>query len=172
MTTSPKGSTRLAFPADVPVGPSALEAASPDSGCRLTRRRFDQDQYDTSPYVIAETIGNTIEPPARDFRKDAGMATTATAGDQGSPATTDDVRRILGELDSAKLLDIMVLRPTVVDVEQASLVIDYISNPPNSKVRIGCSRIFEVIAPGGKRFWTAPGHDDPVWRQEAVRHRV
>jgi hypothetical protein len=36
-------------------------------------------------------------------------------------ATTDDVKRVLGDLDSAKLLDIMTLRPTVLDVEEASM---------------------------------------------------
>jgi hypothetical protein len=36
-------------------------------------------------------------------------------------ASSDDVRRILGELDEAKLLDILALRPTVLDVENASM---------------------------------------------------
>jgi len=51
------------------------------------------------------------------------MTSTAAASDQGSPASADDVRRILGlgELDNDKLLDIMGLRPSMVDVEQASL---------------------------------------------------
>jgi hypothetical protein len=34
-------------------------------------------------------------------------------------ASVDDVRRILGELDEAKLLDILALKPTVVEVERA-----------------------------------------------------
>lgn len=37
------------------------------------------------------------------------------------PATADDVRRILGELDDAKLLDILALSATVLDLEQASM---------------------------------------------------
>jgi hypothetical protein len=39
-------------------------------------------------------------------------------------ATTDDVTRILGELDPAKLLPIVELRPTVIDVEEASMWLD------------------------------------------------
>ena len=45
----------------------------------------------------------------------------APATAQKHLATTDDVRRILGNLDSTKLLDIMTLRPTVLDLEEASL---------------------------------------------------
>lgn len=36
-------------------------------------------------------------------------------------ASADDVRRILGELDETRLLDILALRPTVLDVENASM---------------------------------------------------
>ncbi len=36
-------------------------------------------------------------------------------------ATTDDVARILGNLDSTKMLPIMALRPTILDVEEASM---------------------------------------------------
>ena len=39
---------------------------------------------------------------------------------RGPLATADDIRRILGTLDDAKLLDIVALQPTVVDVEEAS----------------------------------------------------
>ena len=35
-------------------------------------------------------------------------------------ASTDDVKSILGNLDSDQLLDIMTLRPRILDVEQAS----------------------------------------------------
>ncbi len=37
------------------------------------------------------------------------------------PATHDDVKSILGDLDESKLLPIMALRPTIADVEEASL---------------------------------------------------
>ena len=36
-------------------------------------------------------------------------------------ATTDDVARILGNLDPTKMLPIMELRPTILDVEEASI---------------------------------------------------
>ena len=36
-------------------------------------------------------------------------------------ATSDDVARILGNLDSTKMLPIMALRPTVLDIEEASM---------------------------------------------------
>jgi hypothetical protein len=48
------------------------------------------------------------------------MANAATIG-QTTLATTDDVKCILGDLDSTKLLDIMTLGPTVLDVEEASM---------------------------------------------------
>ena len=46
---------------------------------------------------------------------------TATALDRGALATGDEVRHVFGTLDEAKLLDIMALRPTVLDVEEASV---------------------------------------------------
>ncbi len=45
----------------------------------------------------------------------------ATAHDRDTLATPNDVKRIIGNLDEAKLLDIIALRPTVVDVEESSL---------------------------------------------------
>jgi hypothetical protein len=36
-------------------------------------------------------------------------------------ATTDDVARILGNLDPIKMLPILALRPTILDVEEASM---------------------------------------------------
>ncbi len=36
------------------------------------------------------------------------------------PATSDDVKSVLGDLDESKLLEIMALRPTVAELEQAS----------------------------------------------------
>ncbi len=47
------------------------------------------------------------------------MAMTATV--PSTLATAEDVRRILGEVDTAKLLEIVGLRPTVLDIEQASM---------------------------------------------------
>ena len=39
----------------------------------------------------------------------------------GKPATEEDVKSILGELDETKLLPILALRPTVGDLEDASM---------------------------------------------------
>jgi hypothetical protein len=36
-------------------------------------------------------------------------------------ATADDVRRIIGDLDDVKLLDILTLRPTILDLEKARM---------------------------------------------------
>lgn len=36
-------------------------------------------------------------------------------------ATSDDVARILGNLDPTKMIPIMALRPTITDVEEASM---------------------------------------------------
>ncbi len=38
-----------------------------------------------------------------------------------TPATHDDVKRIIGDVDDAKMLDIMALQPTVVDLEEAAM---------------------------------------------------
>jgi len=43
-----------------------------------------------------------------------------TSRERGEFASTDDVKSILGNLDADQLLDIMTLRPRIVDVEQAS----------------------------------------------------
>jgi hypothetical protein len=47
--------------------------------------------------------------------------TPTTAEDSDTLAMPDDVRRILGELDDRRLLDILALRPTILDVEEASI---------------------------------------------------
>jgi hypothetical protein len=50
------------------------------------------------------------------------MQKTHTADNaRRGPATSDDVARILGELDPSKMLPIVALRPTIVDVEEASM---------------------------------------------------
>ena len=45
----------------------------------------------------------------------------ATVREPGELASVDDVKSILGNLDADRLLDIMTLRPRIVDVEQASV---------------------------------------------------
>ncbi len=50
------------------------------------------------------------------------MAKAPTAASDRKPlAASDDLRRILGDLDETKMIDILALRPTVRDVEEASL---------------------------------------------------
>jgi len=44
-----------------------------------------------------------------------------TAHDRDRPAAADDLKRIFGALDERKLLDILALRPTIFDVEEASV---------------------------------------------------
>lgn len=46
---------------------------------------------------------------------------TQRAENYSAKATVDDIRRILGTLDEAKLLEIAALHPTVNDIEKASL---------------------------------------------------
>jgi len=36
-------------------------------------------------------------------------------------AAADDIKRIVGDLEEAKLLDILALRPTILDMEEVSL---------------------------------------------------
>jgi len=45
---------------------------------------------------------------------------SVTTRDRDALAAPDDIQHILGTLDEAKLLDIMALRPTILDVEEAS----------------------------------------------------
>ena len=47
------------------------------------------------------------------------MATQS--GNQSAVATTEDVKSILGDIDADKLIAIMSLKPTVAEVERASL---------------------------------------------------
>jgi hypothetical protein len=46
---------------------------------------------------------------------------TTQSGKQGATASTRNVKSILGEIDAGKLIAIMSLKPTVAEVEQASL---------------------------------------------------
>jgi hypothetical protein len=45
----------------------------------------------------------------------------STVKESNTFASSDDIKRIIGNLDETKLFDIMALRPTIVDVEQASI---------------------------------------------------
>ncbi len=46
---------------------------------------------------------------------------SVTTRDRDALAAPADIQRILGTLDETKLLDIMALRPTILDVEEASV---------------------------------------------------
>lgn len=46
---------------------------------------------------------------------------SANTSDRAKLALADDVKRVLGSLDNDKLVDIIALRPTINDVEEASL---------------------------------------------------
>jgi hypothetical protein len=47
--------------------------------------------------------------------------TRSVGGAKPQFATTEDVARILGDLDPTKMLPIMSLRPTIADIEEASM---------------------------------------------------
>ena len=49
------------------------------------------------------------------------IVTSAPAIAERPLASSDEVKGILGDLDGEKLLDIVALRPTILDVERASL---------------------------------------------------
>jgi len=54
------------------------------------------------------------------WRKKMSMRQTAEGANRES-ATTEDVVRILGELEPTEMLPIMRLRPTIADIEEASM---------------------------------------------------
>lgn len=45
----------------------------------------------------------------------------ATVQKSGMLAAPDDIKRVLGNFDDAKVLDILALRPTLLDVEEAAI---------------------------------------------------
>ena len=49
------------------------------------------------------------------------MPKSQTAAEPDALAKRDDIKRIIGELDDAKLIDILALRPTILDIEEASM---------------------------------------------------
>jgi len=46
---------------------------------------------------------------------------SADISNRSISASAEDIRRILGFLDGEKLVDVMTLRPTIKDIEEASL---------------------------------------------------
>lgn len=65
-----------------------------------------------------------------------------TASDRKPLAAADDLRRILGDLDETKMIDILALRPTVRDVEEASL---WLAGDPDI-FGAGRSKAGEIVA--------------------------
>ncbi len=49
------------------------------------------------------------------------MAMQPRAGRESTMATREDLLRLVGDLDERKVLDILALRPTVTEIEQAAL---------------------------------------------------
>jgi len=69
-------------------------------------------------------------------------------------ATADDIRTSFGALDEAKLLDILALQPTVVDVEEASL---WLAGDPDV---FGAGRLLRPIAGEIVAILTADEEDE------------
>jgi hypothetical protein len=49
------------------------------------------------------------------------MSQRTTIAQPEAPASPDDIRRILGNVEDAKLFEIIALRPTILDIEEASM---------------------------------------------------
>ena len=47
--------------------------------------------------------------------------TKPNSGGNRAVATRDDIKGVLGEIDPVKLLEIISLRPTIADIEEASI---------------------------------------------------
>ena len=80
------------------------------------------------------------------------------AQDRAALATTDEIQRILGALDEAKLPDIVALRPTVVDVEEASL---WLAGDPDV---FGAGRPLQTTAGEIVAILTADDEEEPTPR--------
>jgi hypothetical protein len=66
-------------------------------------------------------------------------------------ATSDDLRRILGELDDPKVLEILELAPTVADVEEAMTCLagnDDVLAEEGHRVSVVARRIVEIVTAG------------------------
>jgi hypothetical protein len=79
----------------------------------------------------------------------------ALATGQEHLASTDDVKRILGDLDRTKLLEIMSLRPTVLDVEEASM---WLGGDPDV---FGASQRLQRVAGDIVSILTADQEEEP-----------
>jgi hypothetical protein len=74
-------------------------------------------------------------------------------------ATADDVARILGSLDATKMLPIMALRPTIADVEEASMWLggDRDVFGPGPPLKGIASRIVTILAADEEEEPPRPG---------------
>ena len=46
-------------------------------------------------------------------------AVTSNPGQRGAQATAEDVKRVIGDIDDPKVLEILDLEPTIVELEEA-----------------------------------------------------
>ena len=102
---------------------------------------------------MASQVARFVQGNRLGMVKEKGMAQ-----DRAAVAAADDVRRILGPLDEAKLLDIMALRPTVVDVEEASL---WLAGDPDV---FGAGRTLQTAAGEIVAILTADDEEEPTPR--------
>jgi hypothetical protein len=84
------------------------------------------------------------------------MSKQPTPAREHEASGVDDITRVLGELDEAKLLDILALRPTIRDLEEASL---WLSGDPDvfgaePPIRGVASKIVTIL--------TADEEDEPA----------
>jgi hypothetical protein len=67
----------------------------------------------------------------------------------GRPAASDDVRRVLGDLDDAKVAEILKFRPSLTDLEDAAICMageQDILAESGHQVAAAVSRIVELLA--------------------------
>ncbi len=76
------------------------------------------------------------------------MSTLEEGADEGSRASTEDIRRILGNLDPAQVFDILCQRPTVLDLKQALLWLsgDTVIFGQNAPLQSPAGEIMSILA--------------------------
>ena len=71
----------------------------------------------SAPRIVQEPAEGSREVVERELRRQ-----TRRRESRPSPAaTSDDIKRILGDIEEHKIVEILALRPRVADVEQAAL---------------------------------------------------
>jgi hypothetical protein len=93
-----------------------------DQPARRAATNIDCDQCTTRAFralkAAAWKPGNRVS--MLDIDREAAM-TKLDSGGTTTAATHEDITSILGNIDQAKLLEIISLQPTIADIEQASL---------------------------------------------------